>query len=117
MGSLAEDWNKKVGRKYRSEAIRACGICGCKSNLWQTFGSTMIGIKTFLMCPGKRDYSELHEVLQKKQDLLYNHPELPASTRRELETEAARIKKFFKNVPPDIAPASKGDDPPAFVPR
>jgi hypothetical protein len=77
----------------------------------------MLGIKTFLMCPGKRDYPELHEVLQKKQDLLYNHPELPASTRRELETEAARIKKFFKNVPPDLAAPSKGEDPPAFVPK
>jgi hypothetical protein len=115
---FAEDWKKKVGRKYRSEAIRKCGVCGCESNLWQTFGSTMLGIKTFLMCPGKRDYPELHEVLEKKQDLLYGHPELPASARRELEMEAARIKKFFlKNVPADLAPPCKGQDPSAFIPK
>jgi hypothetical protein len=113
---LIEDW-KKVGRKYRSEAIRECGICGCKSNLWQTFGSTMIGIKTFLMCPGDRDCPDLHDVLRKKRDLIFDHPELPASVRRELETEAARIKQFFRNVSPDIAPPSKGEDPPAFVPK
>ncbi len=97
--ALREAW-KKVGTKRRGEAS-TCGVCGCKSNLWVMAGNTMIGIREFLVCPGKQAYPELHEKVSRKQDLLWED-RLPETTQEEITIEINRLLARFAVIKPDI---------------
>jgi hypothetical protein len=98
--ALREAW-KKVGTKRRGDTS-TCGVCGCKSNLWVTAGNTMIGIREFLVCPGKQAYPELYEKISRKQDLLWED-RLPDSTQEEIIIEIMRHCAKFALLKPDIA--------------
>jgi hypothetical protein len=98
--TLREAW-KKAGSKRRGETS-TCGFCGCKSNLRVMAGNTMIGIREFLVCPGKQTYPELHEKIGHKQDLLWED-KLPDSTQEEIVIEINRLLAKFGTIKPDIA--------------
>ncbi len=61
----------------------------------------MIGIREFLVCPGKQAYPELHEKVSRKQDLLWDDS-LPDSTQEEIVIEIARLSAKFALLKPDI---------------
>lgn len=99
LDALREAW-KKVGTTRRGDTS-TCGVCGCKSNLWVTAGNAMIGIKQFLVCPGKQLHPDLHEKISRKQDLLWEN-KLPDSTQEEIVIEIARLLTRFASIEPDI---------------
>lgn len=90
----------KVGKSERGKTS-TCGICGCKSNLWETVGNTMIGIKTVLVCPGRKRYPDLHERISNKQDLLYDDG-LPASVQEEIVLELLELRARIAVVGSDV---------------
>lgn len=61
----------------------------------------MIGIREFLVCPGKQAYPELHEKVSRKQDLLWED-KLPDSTQEEIVIEINRLVAKFALIKPDI---------------
>lgn len=97
--AFREHW-KKVGTRRRGPT-GTCGVCGCKSNLWVTVGSVMLGIKEVLACPGKRLYPDLHEKISDKQDLLWED-KLPESVKQEISAEVQALLGKFASVEPDI---------------
>ncbi|MGI0012658.1 MAG: hypothetical protein ACREBU_04330 [Nitrososphaera sp.] len=97
---LKEAW-KKVGRQERRKEVSECGVCGCKSNLWVTVGSTMIGIRTILDCPGHNANPELHEKIMRKREILYS--EMPDPVKEEIILEILKLRAWFAaNVKPDV---------------
>ena len=97
--ALREALNK-VGTKRRRDTS-TCGVCGCKSNLWIMAGNTMIGIRDFLVCPGKQACPELHEKISRKQDLLWEDS-LPETTQEEITLEINRLLARFAVIKSDI---------------
>jgi hypothetical protein len=97
--ALRRDW-ARVGTEERGRTA-SCGVCGCRSNLWETVGNTMIGIKTILVCPAKSREPQLHERIAGKQGLLYDD-NLPASAQKELVLELKALRAEIQRVGNDI---------------
>jgi hypothetical protein len=96
-----EEWRGrfKRGDWWRSTQPTTCGICGCKSNLWQMAGGMTFGPR--LVCPGRTKFDELHETLEEKIDAV-DDGVLPKSVIVELREEIKEIRdKFAKEVKPD----------------
>lgn len=100
MTKFKQTW-AKVGKTERRNYVSACGICGCKSNLWVTVGSTQMGIKTVLACPGRKRLPDLHDKIMWKQNLLWED-KLPVSVQEELVLEILGLRAKFATVEPDM---------------
>ena len=101
--ALREAW-KKVGTSRRAHTSN-CGICGCRSNLWRTYGSVMMGIREFLVCPGEAAYPEIHDKIELLKDALWED-KLPDSIQEEIVIEIQRLLAKFASVKSDIQDGS-----------
>ena len=99
--NLRRDW-ARVGTVERGRTS-SCGICGCRSNRWVTVGSTMIGIKTILACPGNKRFQDLHQKISDKQKILHDDV-LPASVQEEVVLELLRLRAVIARAGPDVEP-------------
>jgi hypothetical protein len=97
----------KRGHAWRSTTVATCGVCGCKSNLWEMGGYPGMGPR--LVCPGNRRFHDLHDNLSKKQSQVHwndfgvSGSILPKSVIEELEKEIEEDRvKFQKKVKPDV---------------
>src|SRR5574338_878173 len=96
---LREDW-ARVGKTERGE-LRACGICGCKSDLWETVGGFSIGIKSKLVCPGQTLEPALHERIAEKQQLL-NDDSLPNGVLEDIILELWQLRATIQRSGQDV---------------
>jgi hypothetical protein len=90
---LRRDW-VRVGKIERGK-IAKCGVCACKSNEWETVGSTMLGIKTKLICPGKLAAPALHEKIANMQSLLRDDA-LPVSVQQDIVAELKEMRALIE---------------------
>ena len=105
--ALREAW-KKVGKSRRAQTS-TCGVCGCKSNFWRTYGSVTMGIREVLVCPGRDAYPDIHEKIERLQDTLWQD-RLPDTTQEEIAIEIVRLRTKFASVRPDIQNESRSND-------
>lgn len=107
LDALREAW-KKVGTSRRAHTS-TCGVCECRSNLWRTYGSVMMGIRELLVCPGRDAFPDIHEKIERLQDTLWQDG-LPDTTQQEIAAEIARLRTKFASVKPDIQKDSSSND-------
>lgn len=105
--ALREAW-KKRGTSRRAHTS-TCGICGCRSNLWRTYGSVMMRIRELLVCPGRDAYPDIHEKIECLQDKLWQDG-LPDTTQQEIAGEIVRLRTKFASIRPDIQEDSSSND-------
>ena len=72
-----------------------CGICGCSSDIWRTIGNPMTGIRTVLVCPGSKQYPDLHEKISRKQRLL-DEDALPETVLEQLVVELILLRSAIR---------------------
>lgn len=102
-----DEWHGRFerGDVFRTLKPSTCGVCGCKSNLYEMGGYPTRGPR--LICPGDRKYPQLHEAMERKQDTLafngrYGIAMLPRTVIADLKKELANDRKKFKKIKPDV---------------
>lgn len=97
-----QEWRGKFKRGdwWRSTEPGVCGVCKCRSNLWQMAGGMTYGPR--LVCPGRRKLPASHATLDKKITLVHEGA-LPKSINVELLKEIKEMRaKFAREVKPDV---------------
>lgn len=80
----------KLGDTFHSENPTKCGVCGCESDYYEVVRWIVI-TKLHLVCPGSQVNRELHDKIDRKEDLYYAD-ELPVNIQQELRREIIWMK-------------------------
>lgn len=90
----------KKGDRWRSKQVYKCEICGCETNefvMMQAFW----GGGPRLVCPGRHQNSDLHNLLQEKV-VNSRQKEHPKKYIEYLLEEIDELRRQFQDVPPNV---------------